>query len=147
MKNKILKLTLIIVISLIIIDQLSKFLIIKHYHEPIGNEFIKIEIAENQGIAFGINSGNNKNIIITIIVLIIIINFIRNQIERIDTKTNISVSMILAGGISNLIDRIFRGYIVDFISLNNFAIFNIADMFIVIGWILLIIFIIKFAKE
>ena len=113
----------------------------------VGREFIKIEIAENQGIAFGINSGNNKNIIITIIVLIIIINFIRNQIERIDTKTNISVSMILAGGISNLIDRIFRGYIVDFISLNNFAIFNIADMFIVIGWILLIIFIIKFAKE
>lgn len=147
MKNKVLKLTLIIVILLIIIDQLSKLLIIKNYHEPFGNELIKIEIAENKGIAFGINSGNNKNIIITIIVLIIIINFIRNQIERIDTKTNISVSMILAGGISNLIDRIFRGYVVDFINLKNFAIFNIADIFIVIGWILLIIFIIKFAKE
>lgn len=147
MKKKVLKLTLIIVILLIIIDQLSKILIIKNYHEPFGNKLIKIEIAENKGIAFGINSGNNKNIIITIIVLIIIINFITNQIDRIDTKTNISVSMILAGGISNLIDRIFRGYVVDFISLKNFAIFNIADIFIVIGWILLIIFIIKFAKE
>ena len=132
---------------IIIIDQLSKILIIKNYHEQIGNELIKIEIAENKGIAFGINSGNNKNIIITIIVLIIIINFITNQIDRIDTKTNISVSMILAGGVSNLIDRIFRGYVVDFISLKNFAIFNIADIFIVIGWILLRIFIIKFAKE
>ena len=44
--------------------------------------------------------------------------------------------MVIAGGIGNLIDRIFRGFVVDFIDINqlfNFAIFNVADIYIVVG--------------
>ena len=44
--------------------------------------------------------------------------------------------MVIAGGVSNLLDRVFRGYVVDFININdfiNFAIFNVADIFIVVG--------------
>lgn len=58
---------------------------------------------------------------------------------------NIFLIMIISGGISNLIDRIFRGYVVDYIDINQifkYPIFNIADISIVLGVILLIIYII-----
>lgn len=147
MKNKIIKIIFIIAITLIIIDQLSKFILSKTYVEPIGNDIIKIEMIENTGMALGFNNGNIKNIIITIFILAIIINFIRTQLDRIDIKTAVALSAILGGGISNLIDRFTRGAILDFIKIYKFPIFNIADIFIVVGWILLIIMVIKYSKK
>lgn len=146
-KNKIILLILIITILLILIDQISKIVIKSNYEEPIEKGIIGIMLVENTGMAFGFNSGNTKNIILTSLILLIIINFVRNQKDRIDTKTAIAISLILAGGISNLIDRIIRGGVIDFIKIKKFAIFNIADCYIVIGWILLVILLIKFNKE
>lgn len=146
-KDKTIKLILIITILLILIDQISKVIIQYKYQNPIGNEILGITLIENTGMAFGFNNGNTKNIILTGLILLIIINFIKNQKERIDKKNAVAISMILAGGISNLIDRIIKGGVIDFIKIKYFAIFNIADCYIVIGWILLIIFLIKFHKE
>lgn len=147
MKNKIVKGLIIIVILLIVIDQLSKILVVNFVKEPIGNEFIGLEIVKNTGMAFGFYDGNVKNILLTIFVLAIILNFVKNQIERIDNKTMISISLVLAGGISNLIDRFIRGGIIDFIKIYKFPIFNIADILIVLGWILLVIFLIDFSRK
>lgn len=146
MKDKILKVTIIIISLLIIIDQLSKFVVIKYFSE-VTDSVIGIELTQNTGMAFGFNSGNAKNIVLSIFVLGIIINFIRTQKERIDIKTFTALCMILAGGFSNLIDRIFRGYIVDFIKIYKFPIFNLADAYIVMGWILIIIFLIIFSGK
>lgn len=146
-KNKIVILIINLTIFLILIDQISKVIIQYKYKEPIGNDIIGITLVENTGMAFGMNDGNTKNIILTSLILLIIINFIRNQKNRIDKKTAIAISLILAGGISNLIDRIIRGGILDFIKIKNFAIFNIADIYIFVGWILLIVFLIKFNKK
>ena len=146
-KNKILKLIVIITVVLILVDQASKMIIQHKFQEPVGNDIVSITLIENTGMAFGFNSGNTKNIILTSLILLIIINFIRNQKDRIDTKTAIAISFILAGGMSNLIDRIVRGGIVDFIKIKHFAIFNLADCYIVIGWVLLIIFLVKFNQE
>lgn len=146
-KNKILRLIIVIAIGLIVFDQISKMLIIKYYQGPIEKGIVGITLIQNTAMAFGFSSGNTKNIVLTSIVLLIVINFIRNQKDRIDTKTAIALSLVLAGGISNLIDRVLRGGIVDFIKIKNFAIFNIADCYVVLGWILLIVFLIKFNKE
>ena len=138
---------LIIVITLIVIDQVSKILVSNFLKEPVGNEFVGLEIVTNTGMAFGFNEGNIKNILLTIFVLIIIIRFVKNQIERIDTKTMVAISLVLAGGIGNLIDRFFRGGVLDFIKLYKIPIFNLSDVFVVLGWILLVIFIIDFTRK
>lgn len=145
MKNKTVKLIIIIGIILIIIDQISKILVLNFVKEPIGNNNFKLEVSYNSGMALGLNEGNVKNIVISIFVLAVVITFVKNQIERIDLKTAIAISMILGGAIGNLIDRFFRGSVLDFIRILNFPTFNLADSFIVIGWILIIIFLIKFS--
>lgn len=147
MKNKIVRVLLIIVITLIVIDQVSKILVSNFLKEPVGNEFVGLEIVTNTGMALGFNEGNIKNILLTIFVLLIIIRFVKNQIERIDTKTMVAISLVLAGGIGNLIDRFFRGGVLDFIKLYKIPIFNLSDVFVVLGWILLVIFIIDFTRK
>ena len=147
MKNKTIKLIVILVIILIIIDQASKILVSNFVTESIGNEIFKLEITNNTGMAFGFNDGNNKNIILTIFVLGIIISFIKNQLERIDNKTAVSISLVLGGACSNLIDRFFRGSILDFIKIYKLPNFNLADIFIIVGWILIIIFLVDFTRK
>ncbi len=147
MKNKIVKSMLILVILLILIDQGSKLIVMQYVHESIGNDFWGIEIAHNTGMAFGFHEGNTKNIFLSVFVLIIIIRFIKNQAERIDNKTKFALSIVIAGGVSNLMDRIFRGAVLDFIRIYKFPIFNIADICVVLGWILLIIFLIQYSRK
>jgi len=147
LKNKILKMVIVIIILLIIIDQISKFIVIKHFSDYTPNGAVGIQLTQNTGMAFGFNDGNTRNIVLSMIVIIIIFNFMRTQKEIIDTKTYVAISIILSGGFSNLIDRIFRGGIVDFIKIYKFPIFNLADTFIFIGWALIIIFLIKYTRK
>lgn len=146
MKKKI-RVMIILLISIVIIDQISKILIINFLKEPIGNDYLKLEIVNNTGMAFGFNSGNTKNIFLTIFVLAIVLTFVKNQIERIDMKTTVVIGMVLGGAVSNLIDRIFREGIIDFIKIYKIPTFNVADIAIVVGWILIIIFLIDYSRK
>ena len=144
-KNKIL---VILSIILIIIDQLSKLLIIAYVKAPIGNDYFKIEVVSNTGIAFGFNNSSNiTNILLSLIVIALIIRFIKMQNERIDNKTMVALSLMISGGISNVIDRLIRGGVIDFIKIMHFPIFNIADIFIVVGWVLLVVFILLYSSK
>ena len=144
-KNKIL---VILSIILIIIDQLSKLLIMAYVKAPIGNDYFKIEVVSNTGIAFGFNNASNiTNILLSLIVIVLIIRFIKVQNERIDNKTMVALSLMISGGISNVIDRLIRGGVIDFIKIMHFPIFNIADIFIVVGWVLLVVFILLYSSK
>lgn len=147
--KKILKIILIVSILIILIDQVSKILVNKFMPDEtvLLQNVLVISKLENEGIAFGFNKQNVSNIVLTILILALIIRFIVNQKKNLSTKVLVYITMIMAGGFSNLIDRIFKGAVFDFIKIGNFPIFNLADFFIVIGWILFIIDVIKNIRD
>lgn len=141
--------TIIIYISIILllIDQISKLLVVKLIDINSGMELIKnffyLTYTHNTGAAFSILTGKRIFLIlIAVVILIVIFNYLRkNKIESKIEK--IAFSLIIGGSIGNLLDRIVRGYVIDFLDFKifgyNFPIFNLADTFIVIGVILLLI--------
>ena len=144
MKNK--KIFLIILgIVILVADQITKLLVIEKSFVIIPN-ILNFTYIKNTGLAFGIGTNNLILIIIlNIIILGFIIKFLKERNNQVDFSIIIALILVLAGGISNLIDRIFRGYVIDFIDVNllDFPCFNIADISITVGIMILIISIIK----
>ena len=130
----------IIAVLLIVVDQISKVLVLKYLYlesrNIIGN-WLKFSYCENRGVAFSLGEGNVPLFIIVNLILIVgLVVFYEKQKNKINKLGTVCISLTIAGGISNLIDRLFRGFVVDFIDVNgivNFAIFNIADIFITCG--------------
>ena len=140
---------IIISILLILVDLLSKELIIRSLslNESIiiFRNFLKITYIKNTGAAFGILS---NNIFILICVTILLVVYLIKELKNSKSNFNLSAyTLIISGAFGNLIDRVFRKYVIDFISFTLFghemAIFNIADTYITIGIILLIFNMIK----
>lgn len=104
---------------------------------------ISITYAQNTGGAFSIGQGSLITVVlVNFIVLGIIIRFFILQFQKMDKITKVILCLVLAGGISNLIDRLVRGFVVDYIDINSwlsFPIFNLADIYVVIGWTMLIL--------
>ena len=128
----------------IFLDQLSKILTDQKTIEFLGN-FLRFESVHNIGAAYGIFSGKTIGlIIVTTLVLIGLIVF--NWFYK---KKSIlycfSMGLILGGAIGNLIDRIFLGYVRDFIRMSIFSFtFNVADACLCVGVALLVIHILFF---
>ena len=123
-------------------DQLTKYFILINNNVWINKNFIlfSLEFVKNYGAAFNIFSGNrillcSISIVFSIILLYLIFKKNFNNIFE-----ELSYSFILGGTLGNGIDRILNGYVVDFINLNfiNFPVFNIADISINIGFILIL---------
>jgi len=131
------------VIILVILEQVLKFTIPKDERITVIQNFLNLSYVQNTGAAFGIGNNNTFSFIaISLIVIGLVFRFLITQIERTDKFIQISLILILAGGIGNLIDRVVRGYVVDFIDVTpaiNFPIFNLADIYITFGWFLFII--------
>ena len=146
-KNFIINLFLILVIF--ILDRISKIYVIYLDNKSLGSEifsskFLNIELFWNEGIAFGLFSFNEKYLynILTFIILIVILAIFFMIIKSDGFKKH-SLLMILGGAIGNFFDRIFYKAVPDFIDFHvgdfHWFIFNIADVFITIGVIFMIL--------
>ena len=141
--------SLLFIFILFLVDRITKYLIVT-YSNPSGElivpltSFLKINLIWNSGIAFGLLSFQDDlyyNILTTIIILItIILSYLMiksNDIEK------AGFCLIIGGSLGNIFDRIYYSSVVDFIDfhVNNFHwfIFNVADIFITIGVIILIV--------
>ena len=129
------------------LDQLTKWLAVMYLQNGESVTAIPrlfyFTYAENTGAAFSILSGERWFlIVITLIVMLALAAFALFGQFRRYKLFNASATLILAGGIGNLIDRLVQGYVVDFIEfkLIDFPIFNVADCFVVVGSVLLLIF-------
>ena len=129
-------------IFIVLIDQFTKYLIFYNKKLFINKDFLlfKLDFVKNYGAAFNIFSGSR--ILLSLIsiffsILLIYLIFRKNTLNIFDLY---SYSFILGGTIGNGIDRIYKGFVVDFINLNiiNFPVFNIADISINIGFIFLL---------
>ena len=144
------KINLIIVSIIIILDQISKYIITLNYDYFLNkNIFIfSINYARNYGAAFNIFEGNRVFLSsISIISSLILIYFIFFK-GRLNLLDRYGLSLILAGSLGNGIDRIIKGYVIDFINIEifDFPIFNIADISINIGCIILMFYYFKSKK-
>jgi len=112
--------------------------------EKLSSKFLNIRLIWNEGIAFGLLSFNDKNIynLLTFIIFIIILIIFFMILKSYGLK-KYSLLMILGGALGNVYDRIFNGAVPDFIDfhIGNFHwfIFNVADIFITLGVIFMII--------
>ena len=141
-----------ILISLIIFlsDQYTKHIMSLNYKSLVNKDiiFFSLDYVKNYGAAFNLFSGSRiflSLVSLTITIFLLYIMLKRNNISKIDL---FSYSFILGGSIGNGYDRISKGYVVDFINLNfiDFPIFNVADISINIGLIIIIYSFIKYKK-
>ena len=131
----------------LIIDQLSKILVINTLDFEVQNSiipsFFSLTYIKNYGAAWGIFS--NGTIVLAVLSLLFLFFAVKYvfELKSANTLSIISYGMLLGGVTGNLIDRLFRGCVIDFLSFNifsyNFPIFNVADCFIVISIIFIII--------
>ena len=127
------------IILLMLIDQLTKYFAntIKPNFDVLG-DFLRIQYIENTGTIFGLfENSNDIWIVFAIILCILIAIYMKNKVDKKSFKERVFM-LILAGGIGNLIDRIFRGFVIDFISVKWIGVFNFSDMYIVIAVIILV---------
>ena len=134
-------------IFIVLIDQFTKYLMLHNKQLFINKDFLlfKLDFVKNYGAAFNIFSGSRIFLsLISIIfsILLIYLIFRKNTFNLLELY---AYSFILGGTIGNGIDRIYKGFVVDFINLNiiNFPVFNIADISINIGFIFLLFNIFK----
>lgn len=137
---------IVVVILIIIAGQMVKNYMVNNYKEQgsicLVEKVANITYTENKGGAWGIGQGDTLTFVVTnLLVLGIIIKFIITQSDRINILDLLALTLILGGGISNFLDRVIRGYVVDYIDITpiiNFPIFNLEDIIIVIGWLVFI---------
>ena len=140
LNNKINYLTIIFIFCSL--DQFSKIYISLNFNKLLNKDLLvfTIEYVRNYGAAFNILSGNRLFLsFISVISTIILSYFIFIRENKLINK--FGLSFILAGSIGNGIDRIFNGYVIDFIKIKyiDFPVFNIADIVINIGVLILMI--------
>ncbi len=137
----------IIISTLLVIDQFFKNFINTNYNKLINKDllFFTLEYVKNNGAAFNILSGNRLLLscisILSSIILIYLIFIKENNLVN-----KYGLSFILAGSLGNGLDRIIDGYVIDFIKIRfiNFPVFNLADISINLGVLILIIGYLKY---
>ncbi|MGF7185731.1 signal peptidase II [Desulfitispora alkaliphila] len=133
----------IIAFSILVIDQLTKH-IVKAKMElsqstPIIENVFHITYVENPGAAFGILAHRTVFFIIITAVVGLAIIYFNSKLPKDKWLVKSALAMQLGGAVGNLIDRVNTGYVVDFLDFRIWPVFNIADIGIVVGVILLAI--------
>lgn len=132
----------------LLIDQITKILAHLYLNDiKIIKNFFNLTYVENTGAAWGILDNNRIILICVSVIALLIVNKYINTEVSINKLSIVSYGLLLGGIFGNLLDRIFRGFVIDFLNFNifgyNFPVFNIADSLIVIGIILMFIEVIR----
>lgn len=131
MNKKEKKIILRLIMILILIDQVIKIIMIN------ANSEIRLLLSKDQS--------NMSHIVISIIVIIVMIRYILNNNSFIKMNSRIIISFAIAGAISNVIDRIWIGNVINYINISKFMPINLSYIYIVITWIGMAIILTKYS--
>ncbi len=143
---------MIVLVSLVIVllDQLTKGLV-RHNMQtgesiPLLNNFLHLTYVQNAGAGFGILQGQQ---VLFIVLSVIVLGGIAYYYKRIPdiVSYNVVTAMLIGGTIGNLVDRIFLGYVVDFLDFRIWPVFNVADSCLTIAIVIMIIMSFKMNKK
>ncbi len=147
---------IVLFIALIALDQWTKFWAVAQLRGQSPIHLVENQLSliyvENRGAAFGMLQDRRWFfIILTVFVAAFLIRFIIRHYRVHSPLATLALVLILAGAVGNLIDRVRNGYVVDFIALKfgglmNFPVFNVADIAVVTGAVLMI-YLLIFTKE
>ena len=131
----------ILALVLVALDQLVKYLVLQNIplggHVPFIPYILELTYVQNTGAAFSIFSEHTWVLALVSLVMSVVLalalwkNFFRHPLGK------VTLTLLLAGAVGNLIDRVFRGFVVDMFNVlfMNFAVFNVADICVVVGGI------------
>ncbi|MFH1192610.1 MAG: signal peptidase II [bacterium] len=126
---------------LLIVDQIIKNFFIKNLSFSRDFLFLNFSLTKNKGIAFGIPFNPLLLNILTVLFIALIAFFIFFKEKKSEIK--ILLFLILLAAISNFIDRICYGAVIDYISVQYFAVLNIADIMLTLGFIIIAIYLLE----
>lgn len=138
-------LTVLSILIMVVLDQLSKWLAVV-YLQPVGSVpfipgVLRLTYAHNTGAAFSMLAGKQEFLIGVTAVAMLVMLCILLRRKAPNAFAHWGLAMVVGGGIGNLIDRVLNGYVVDYFDVvfMKFAIFNVADCFVVVGCVCLFI--------
>ncbi len=140
---------LLLALAGLFLDQLSKVLV-DHFlpRQPqlvvVVPYVLDFRYVENTGAAFGMFSEHRWIFLVTTTIFLIVAIYAFFSMKVESKLVNYALMLIISGGIGNMIDRIFRGYVIDFINITcvDFFVFNIADCCVVIGCCLFLLYLV-----
>lgn len=139
---------------MLVIDQYTKYIVDSNFllteTVPIIEGFFNLTYVQNRGIAFGLFQGKIDVVsVLAIIAAVTILFYFIKNFKKINFLERIAYTMIISGAVGNIIDRIFRGFVIDMLDFRGIwsFVFNFADAWINVGVILIIIEYIFFDRK
>ncbi|MGN1171234.1 MAG: signal peptidase II [Lachnospiraceae bacterium] len=141
--------------ALVLADQFTKYIAVIHLKDqpaiPIINNVLELNYLENRGAAFGMLQNQKIFFVFVAILILTVIGYVlcKTPEKKKYTILHVLLVMIASGALGNMIDRLRFEYVVDFISfvLINFPIFNVADIYVTVATIILVILLLFVYKE
>ena len=131
----------ILALALVALDQMVKYLVLTYIplgaHVPFIPYLVELTYVKNTGAAFSLFNQHTWILALVSLAMSLVLavalwkNFFRHPLGK------VTLTLLLAGAVGNLIDRVFRGFVVDMFNVlfMNFAVFNVADICVVVGGI------------
>jgi signal peptidase II len=129
------------------LDQITKYLVRSSMQPgesiPVIGSWLRILYVRNTGTAFSMFEGNKwVTVVFTTVLIIACLIYVIHEARSGSKVISILLTFVIAGGVSNMIDRLTLGYVTDMISCGRFAVFNVADIFVTCGCALTILYLI-----
>ncbi|MBO4353855.1 MAG: signal peptidase II [Clostridia bacterium] len=143
---------IIVIVAVAALDQLTKILIINSYalgesHEIIPGLF-NFHYIQNKGAAWGMLSDSRWVFIVITAILLVVLPVLLYKFRKVHVMFSLSLSLVIGGALGNMIDRVFLGYVTDFIeaAFINFPVFNFADSCVTVGAVMMAVYLIFIDK-